>query len=110
QSRSSLKADDLYYLGMLNHLAGDSDAALTTMRQLLKDDPDGQKAQSARNVVVLYTVRKDLLPEANAAVEAYARHQPQSEDDRYRMEFLLADAYMRAKDYAAMTAHAKQML
>jgi len=109
-ARSSLKADDLYYLGMLHHLAGDSDAALTTMRQLLKDDPDGQKAQAARNVVVLYTVRKDLLPEANAAVEAYARHQPQSADDRYRMEFLIADAYMRAKDYAAMTAHAKQML
>jgi len=110
QARSSLKADDLYYLGLLHHLAGDADAALATMRQLLKDDPDGQKAQAARNVVVLYSVRKDLLPEANAAVEAYSRHQPQSADDRYRMEFLIADAYLRAKDYAAMTAHAKQML
>jgi thiol-disulfide isomerase/thioredoxin len=110
QARSSLKGDDLYYLGMLHHLAGDADAALTTMRQLLKDDPDGQKAQAARNVVVLYAVRKDLIPEANAAVEAYARHQPQSADERYRMEFLLADAYLRAKDYASMTAHAKQML
>src|SRR5690349_13289784 len=110
QARSSLKADDLYYLGMLHHIAGDADAALATMRQLLKDDPDGQKAQAARNVIVLYAVRKDLLPEANAAVEAYARHQPQSADDRYRMEILLTDAYLRAKDYASMTAHAKQML
>lgn len=110
QSRSSLKADDLYYLGMLQHLAGDADAALTAMRQLLKDDPDGQKAQTARNVVVLYAVRKDLLPEANAAVEAYGRHQPQSADERYRMEFLITDAYLRAKDYTSMTTHAKQML
>ena len=110
QARSSLKADDLYYLGMLHHIAGDADAALATMRQLLKDDPDGQKAQAARNVIVLYAVRKDLLPEANAAVEAYARHQPQSADDRYRMEILLTDAYLRAKDYASMTAHAKEML
>ena len=110
QSRSSLKGDDLYYLGMLHHLAGDADAALTTMRQLLKDDPDGQKAQAARNVVVLYAVRKDLLPEANAAVAAYVRHQPQSVDDRYRMELLITDAYLRAKDYPSMTAHAKQML
>ena len=110
QSRSSLKADDIYYLGMLHHLAGDGDAALTTMRQLLKDDPDGQKAQAARNVVVLYSVRKDQLPEANAAVEAYARHQPQSPDDRYRMELLITDAYLRAKDYASMATHAKQML
>ena len=110
QARGSLKADDLYYLGMLHHLAGDADAALGTMRLLLKDDPDGQKAQAARNVIVLYAVKKDLISEAAAAVEAYARHQPQSADDRYRMELLLTDAYMRAKDYAAMTAHAKEML
>jgi len=110
QARGSLKGDDLYYLGMLHHLAGDADAALATMRLLLKDDPDGQKPQAARNVVVLYAVRKDLIPEATAAVEAYKRHQPQSADDRYRMELLITDAYLRAKDYASMGAHAKEML
>src|ERR1051325_2295679 len=110
QARSPLTADDLYYLGMLHHRAGDADAALSTMRVFLKDDPDGQKAQSARNVVVLYAIRKDLLPEANATVEAYAKHQPQSADDRYRMELLITDAYLRAKDYASMTTHARQML
>src|SRR5215217_944105 len=31
QSRGSLKGDDLYYLGMLHHLAGDVDASLATM-------------------------------------------------------------------------------
>lgn len=110
QSRSSLKADDFYYLGMLHHLAGDADAALSAMGKLLKDDPDGQKAQAARNVVVLYAVKKDLLADANAAVQAYSRHQPQSADDRYRMELLITDAYLRGKDYASMTMHAKQML
>src|SRR3954471_14677011 len=72
QARGSLKGDDLYYLGMLYHLAGDADDALATMRLLLKDDPDGQKAQAARNVVVLYAVKKDFIPEAIGAVEAYA--------------------------------------
>jgi len=110
QARGSLKGDDLYYLGMLHHLAGDADAALATMRLLLKDDPDGQKAQAARNIVVLYAVKKDLIPEATATVETYARHQPQSADDRYRMELLITDAYLRTKDYTSMTTHAKQML
>jgi thiol-disulfide isomerase/thioredoxin len=110
QARGSLKGDDLYFLGMLYHLAGDADAALTAMRLLLKDDPDGQKPQTARNVVVLYAIKKDLLPEANAAVDAYTHHQPQSADDLYRMELLITDAYLRAKDYASMTTHAKQML
>ena len=110
QARGSLKGDDFYYLGMLHHLAGDADGALAAMRLLLKDDPDGQKPQAARNVVVLYAIKKDLIPEATAAVETYTRHQPQSADDLYRMELLITDAYLRAKDYAAMGTHAKQML
>jgi thiol-disulfide isomerase/thioredoxin len=110
QSRAPLAGDDLYFLGMLHHLAGDADGALSAMRLLLKNDPDGQKAQAARNVVVLYAVKKDLIPEANAAVASYARHQPQSPDDRYRMELLITDAYLRAKDHASMSTHAKQML
>src|ERR1044072_3191802 len=77
QARSHLTDDDVYYLGLLQHLAGDAAASLAAMRQFLKKDPDGQKAQTARNVVVLYSVKKDLIAEANAAVEAYARHQPQ---------------------------------
>lgn len=110
KARSHLSKEDLYYLGMLHHLAGDGDAALTTMRQLLKDDPDGAQAQAARNVVVLYAVRKGLFDEAVAAVASYAHHKPQTADDRYRMELLIADAYSRTKDYAAMTRHAQAML
>ena len=110
KARSHLNKEDLYYLGMLQHLAGDGDNALTTMRLLLKDDPDGQQAQSARNVVVLYAVRKGLLDEAKAAIDKYTHHKPQSADDRYRMELLLADAYLRGKDYASTTTHAKEML
>ena len=110
QARSPLAAEDLYYLGLLHHLAGDADATLAAMRLFLKDDPDGQKAQSARNVVVLYAIKKDLMPEAKAAVAAYARHQPQNADDRYRMELLITDAYMRARDYPSMATHAKEMM
>lgn len=109
KARSPLTNDDLYYLGMLHHLAGDGDAALTTMRMLLKNEPEGAHAQAARNVLVLYTVRKGLIDEANATVEDYTRHQPQNADERYRMEFLLTDAYLRGKDYALMTTHAQQM-
>jgi thiol-disulfide isomerase/thioredoxin len=80
------------------------------MRLLLKNDPDGARPQAARNVVVLYAIRKGLVDEAKAAVEAYARHKPQNPDDRYRMELLLTDAYLRANNFAAMAMHAEQML
>lgn len=110
KARSPHTDEDLYYLGMLHHVAGDADNALATMRVLLKKDPDGVQAQSARNVIVLYAIKKGLVDEAKAAVDAYARHQPQNPDDRYRMELLITDAYWRAKDYASMTTHAQRML
>lgn len=109
-ARASLSNDDVYYLGMLYHLADDADNALATMRRLLKDDPDGLKAQSARNAVVLYSIKKGLTADAVAAVAEYARHQPQNSDDRYRMEFLIADAFLRLKDYPAVARHANEML
>ena len=110
KARSPHTDEDLYYLGMLHHVAGDADNALATMRVLLKKDPGGVQAQSARNVIVLYAIKKGLVDEAKAAVDAYARHQPQNPDDRYRMELLITDAYWRAKDYASMTSHAQRML
>ncbi len=110
RARTSLTNDDLYYLGMLYHVAADADAALSTMQRFLKETPDGQKAQAARNVVVLYSIRKDLIPEAIAAVNDYSKHQPQNPDDRYRMEFLIADAFLRAKNYTSVATHANEML
>ena len=110
KARAPHSDEDLYYLGMLHHLAGDGDGALDAMRLLLKKDPDGVKAQAARNILVLYAIKKGLVDEAKAAVDAYARHQPQNPDDRYRMELLITDASFRAKDYASMTTHAQRML
>ncbi|HKE58701.1 MAG TPA: TlpA disulfide reductase family protein [Pyrinomonadaceae bacterium] len=109
-SRGELKDDDLYYLGMLHHLAGNGDAALETMRRFLKSDPDGFNAQAARNVIVLYAVRKNLIPEAETAVTSYAKHRPQNPEDRYKMEVLIADAHFRAGDFAQMLVHSNQMM
>jgi thiol-disulfide isomerase/thioredoxin len=110
RARGPLAGDDLYYLGMLYHLASDGDEALKAMQLLLKDNLDGAKAQAARNVVVLYSVEKGRLPEAVSAVADYAKHEPQISGDRYSMEFLIADAYLRARKYESVRTHALEML
>src|SRR6185369_17102669 len=105
-----LEGDDRYFLGLLYHLAGDGNAALTTMRLFIKDQPDGEKSQAARKLIVVYSVKQDKLNDAIATVEDYTKHQPKNAEDRYQMEFLIADAFLRAKDFSETVVHAEQML
>jgi thiol-disulfide isomerase/thioredoxin len=110
QSRKSLTTGDLYYLGMLNHIAGNADQALEAMRGYLASGPEVENAQVARAVVVLYATRKDLISEAEKAVEAYARAKPQVLVEWFGMENLITQALKKAKDYDRMLVHAREML
>lgn len=100
---------DLYYLGRLHHLSGNSDAALKTMRRFIAVTPAGERSQIARAVIVLHAIKRNRLPEAESTVEAYMQTQPQDLDELYGMETLLTDAFHSAKDYERMAQHAKGM-
>ena len=110
QARKKFKGDDLYYLGLLYHLANDGSAAFTSMQRFLKDHGDGSKAQSARGLVVLYATRANDLASAEAAIKDYQVHNPQLAEDRYNMEFLLADAYQRSNKFDKVVEHAEKIL
>src|SRR5437879_6499809 len=59
--RGPVQGRDLYYLGMLNNIAGNADAALEALRRFLSSEsnskalngPNGEEAQTARLVFVL---------------------------------------------------------
>jgi len=110
EARRDVTETDLYYLGMLHHLSGDSDAALKTMRRFIAGNPAGEKSQVARAVVVLHAIRRNLFAEAESAVDDYVKTQPQDFDELYGMETLLSDAFHSAKDYERMAKHARGML
>lgn len=110
EARKSLKNADVYYLGMLHYTAGNEDAALDAMRRYLGGEASGENAQLARAVVVLYSTRKNLIPEAERAVEAYAQNQPQDLPEWFGMEKLVTEALQKTKDYAGMSKHSKEML
>lgn len=110
QARKPLADADVYYLGMLHHLTGNADGALEAMRRYLGSEASGENAQLARAVLVLYATRKDLLPEAERAVEAYAQNLPQNLTEWFGMETLIAAGFQKTKDYAAMAKHAAEML
>jgi thiol-disulfide isomerase/thioredoxin len=110
EARKSLKNADVYYLGMLHYTAGNEDAALDAMRRYLGGEASGENAQLARAVVVLYATRKNLIPEAERAVAAYAENQPQDLPEWFGMETRVTEALQKTKDYAGMSMHAEGML
>jgi len=109
QSRKSLSEADVYYLGMLHYLADNPDGALEAMHRFLGGKPSGENAQLARAVVVLYTTRKNLIPEAERAVADYAQDQPRNLAEWFGMESLIAGALNKNKDYAGALKHAEEM-
>ena len=107
----TLEGHELYHLGMLHHISGNADAALQTMLQYLRrKEAKAENAQIARAVVVLYATRKNLIAEAESAVEAFAKNQPQNLTEWFGMEKLIAEAEKKNKDYDGMLKHAKEML
>ena len=109
-ARKDLKGEEIYYLGMLHHLADDSADALTAMRHFLADNKTGEKPQIARAVLVLHATRTNLIPEAEATVATYRKAEPLDLNEVFGMELLLTNAFSKAKDYERMAAHAAAML
>jgi thiol-disulfide isomerase/thioredoxin len=110
KARESLAGADVFYVGMLNHIAGNADQALEAMRRYLSSGPAGENAQVARAVMVLYATRKNLIPEAERAIDAYAQNQPQILAEWFGMETLITQALRKAKEYDRMSVHAREML
>jgi thiol-disulfide isomerase/thioredoxin len=108
-ARGSLSEADQFYLGMLYHVAGNGDGALEAMAHYLGGAASGQNAQLARAVVVLYSTRKGLIPEAERAVADYANKQPQSLAEWFGMESLITELLQKTKDYQRMAVHAQQL-
>jgi thiol-disulfide isomerase/thioredoxin len=108
--RGSLKGEDLYYLGMLQYLGNNPAGALEAMRKFLASKPEGEKAQLARAVMVLYATKTNLISEAEDLAKAYRENQPQDPKEVYGIEHLLTDAYFRTKNYDRMAEHAKSMV
>ena len=102
--------NNLYYLGLLYHLADNSDGALNSLRQFLASCATGEFAQTARSAIVVHALKKNLLADAESTLADYAQQQPQSQQERYGMETLAADAFYKQKDYERMAAHAAEML
>jgi thiol-disulfide isomerase/thioredoxin len=102
---------DVYYLGMLYNLAGQTAGAYDAMRRFLNENPDarGEPAQNARAIVVINAAKRGALPEAENRLKQYAADEPQVAEDRYSLENWMTVSYFNAKDYERALPHAQQL-
>jgi thiol-disulfide isomerase/thioredoxin len=105
----AVAGDDLYYLGMLYHLADNSEATLTWLRRFLAKTPAGALAQQARSAIVIHALKQGLRAEAESTLAEYAQQQPQDLHELFNMRDLTVAAFYKEKDYARMTPHAEEM-
>ncbi|MDQ3687416.1 MAG: TlpA family protein disulfide reductase, partial [Acidobacteriota bacterium] len=107
-ARGPLKGADLYYLGMLYHLAGKSESALDAVRRFLAENPTmtGETAQNARAVFVARAVEAAQFDEAARVLADYSRSNPQNPLERYRLTSTLAISLYRNKLYERAAAPA----
>lgn len=108
-ARTARVGDDLYYLGLLYHLAGNSDGALATLRKFLSTTPNGQFPQVARSAIVVHALRKGSVSEAETTLAEYVEQQPQDRQAIYDMESLIAEAFFKQNNFERMALHAGGM-
>jgi thiol-disulfide isomerase/thioredoxin len=103
---------DLFFLGMLNSIAGNNEAMVENLHAFLAAaiKPEGANAQSARRTLIIDAVRKNKLADAETILQKYIAVGPQKAEDRYAIENVIAAAYVKIFDIEKAEPHAQEML
>jgi thiol-disulfide isomerase/thioredoxin len=108
-ARTNLAGEDFYFLGMLHWIAENNDGAGEALKKFLAtENPNAEKLQAARSVVVILATRKTNFDEAEKILGDYLNTNPTKARERVRMESELAAAYRREKNPVKAAAHAEE--
>ena len=108
-TRANLSGEDVYYLGMLNWLADNSEnAAASFQKYLASENQPADKAQTARSVIIVVSARNKNYGEAEKLLSEYLKNDPIKLTERARMESELAKSYQAEKNYGRAASHAEE--
>ena len=108
-TREGLAGNDLFYLGMLYNLAENGARAIDTLKRFLATKPsDQRRAQGARYAIAQFAAKMKLFDAAERALNDYTGNQPQTANERFRMEDAIARAFLKAKQLDRALAHADE--
>lgn len=106
-SRTSLSAEDVYYLGLLYWISENLDLTNETLRRYLSErDSVPDRSQTARSIIAVIAAKQRKYADAIAMIAEYAKNAPTKLSDRTRMESELGKAYLADKKWPQAAAHA----
>lgn len=108
-ARNNLAGEDFYFLGMLHSLAENPDGAETAMRKFIaSENPNAEKLQGARSILVILAARKKNFDEAEKFLGDYLNTNPTKPLQRARMEKALAENYRAEGVLTKAALHAEE--
>jgi thiol-disulfide isomerase/thioredoxin len=94
---------------MLHWIAENNDGAAEALKKFIAtENPNIEKLQAARSVVVILAARKKNFDEAEKILNDYLNTNPTKARERARMEAELAANYRAEKDLVKAAAHAEE--
>jgi thiol-disulfide isomerase/thioredoxin len=107
----NLTGDDLYFLGMLQLLATNTDGAGETMKKYLAlPEKDGEKAQTARSIAAVTAARRRNFDDAEMLLKEYLKNAPVKVAERVLIESEMAENYIAARQQERAAFHAESAL
>ena len=108
-ARSGLAGEDFYFLGMLHWIAENADGADEALKKFIAvENPNVEKLQAARAVVVILAARRKNTDEAEKFLSEYLNTNATKARERLRMESELAAAYREKNNPERAAAHAEE--
>ena len=101
RSRTDLKGDDLFYLGLLHWIAENLDGTAESLMKYIADPTAApEKVQTSRSIIAVVNAKRSGLSQAVETWNEYQKNEPKKLTEVSRMANEIAKAYIAAKDLA----------
>ena len=108
-TRTNLSGEDLYYVGLLNWLAGNLDSTSEFLKKYLESaDQKPERTQNSRSILVYVSAKQKKFDDALKFFAEYDNGGATKASDRWRMNSELAKAYTSVKEYAKAATYAQK--
>ena len=108
-ARENLAGEDFYYLGMLHWLTENGERAAEALTKFLaEENPEAEKAQTARSIIVIVSARNKNFAEAEKILAQYIKNEPVKYGRTRQNGNRTGQSYHAEKQFERAAPHAEE--